>query len=110
MMQYFVLRSLDTNNIIALYRFKSTKNNRIEEIWNNDEQKWNESKLLFRYLSKGEPALENVTLEKAKNLFPNAFIPVNRLLVSELPTIAEMSDDQIDQLAKDVWNRLPKGD
>jgi hypothetical protein len=73
--KYFVKRSKTDGSVIALYRYLSDGKERTEEIWDATGRNWNETNLLFSYLAKGEPSLDEINLEAAKRIFPIAFAP-----------------------------------
>jgi hypothetical protein len=73
--KYFVKRTINDDGAIALYRYKSDGKERTEEIWDATKRNWNETNLLFSYLAKGEPSLDEIDLEDAKRIFPIAFAP-----------------------------------
>ena len=73
-MRYFA--KIDSNNkAIRLYRFEVQEERILEEIWNDQEWIWDADALIVGYLTIGEPDLDEVSEDYAKQNFPNFVNP-----------------------------------
>ena len=71
-MRYFVKFS-NYGKAIKLYRFEVQTEQILEEIWNDQEWIWDADALIVGYLTIGEPDLDEVPENYAKQNFPDAF-------------------------------------
>lgn len=71
-MRYFA--KIDSNNkAIRLYRFEVQEERILEEFWTDQGWQWDVNALIVGYLTIGEPDLDEVPEDYAKQNFPDAF-------------------------------------
>ena len=73
-MRYFV-KFNNYGKAIKLYRFEVQEERILEEIWNDQEWIWDADALIVGYLTIGEPDLDEVSEDYAKQNFPNFVNP-----------------------------------
>ena len=71
-MRYFA--KIDSNNeAIRLYRFEVQEERILEEFWSDQGWQWDVNALIVGYLTIGEPDLDEVPEDYARQNFPDAF-------------------------------------
>ena len=71
-MRYFA--KIDSNNeAIRLYRFEVQEERILEEFWTDQGWQWDVNALIVGYLTIGEPDLDEVPEDYARQNFPDAF-------------------------------------